>query len=79
MLELVLSLLKSLPLKSNQLPPVRSVRSDFHETLQRVSTGEYLQAYREFFDIYFESKNMVDFHVLQCKLEPPTVNKQVSG
>ena len=28
-----------LPLKLNQLP---SVRSDFHETLQRVPTGKYM-------------------------------------
>ena len=38
----------SLPLTLNQLPPVRS---DFHETLQGVSAGECLQAFRDFFSI----------------------------
>ena len=42
----------SLPLKLNQLSPIRS---DFHETLQRGYTAEYLQIHRRDFR-YLSSK-----------------------
>ena len=51
------------------------IRVDFHEALQGVSAGEYLQVYRDFFDIYYQSKDMAAFHVFQGKLEPPTLIK----
>ena len=35
--------------KIDSTPPSSPVRLDFHETLQGVSAGEYLQVYREFF------------------------------
>ena len=58
----------SMVLKLNHLP---LVRLDFHKTLPGASAGKYLQVQREFLkDIYFHTKYMADFYVLQCKPEP---------
>ena len=53
--------------------------SDFHETLERRSAGEYLRIYKTEFDtyVYFQRKNMADFHILQGKLEPMSLNKLI--
>ena len=56
----------SLPLKLNQLA---SVTSDFHETLQAVSAGEYVQVFKEFFSIT-TLKNTADFPVLKAHWNP---------
>ena len=58
--------------KSNQPlpPPPPSVTSNFYETLHVRSAGKYLQVVWRFYDIYCQSENMADFHILQGKLEP---------
>ena len=65
-----------LPPKLNPLP---LVRSDFQETLQRGSTGEYLYKLIErIFDMYRQSKDTADFLNLQGKLEPQVTLKSTS-
>ena len=66
----ICELADSLPLRLNQIPPVRS---NFHETLQGEASGEYLKIHGRDFDIHDKSKDMADFLNLQGKLEPLTI------
>ena len=60
----------SVPLKLNQLLPVRS---DFHETLQGETTCEYLKSVEGILYIYRQSKDIAHFHNLQAILKFPTL------
>ena len=59
-----------LPLKLNQLPPVRS---DFHEILQEDLPVNISKSVEDIFDIFCPNEATVDFLNLQDKLEPPTL------
>ena len=45
--------------------------------MPKTSNGGF--AYRVFFNIWCQSKDMADFHILQGKLEPPTLSKRIQS
>ena len=49
------------------------VKSDFHETSEGKSAGEFIHINRTGFYIYCLGKDMVHFHYLRGKLEPLTL------
>ena len=58
---------------SLKLTQLLMARSDFHETSEGKSAGEYLHINKTGFYIYYQRKNVADFHYLRCKLEPLTL------
>ena len=54
-----------------------SLTSYFHETLQGIFSGKYLQIAQGIFDIYCQSKDMTDYYNLQGKLDPVTLQETV--